>query len=203
MKIGIVGAGAVGATAAFAVVMSGTADEVVLVDLNEKLADAQAQDIAHAIPFAHPVPIHSGRYADLAGAGVVVLAAGVGQKPGETRLQLLERNAKVFETIIGETLAAAPEAILLVASNPVDAMTQLATKISGLPRQRVIGTGTVLDTARFRFLLGERLGLALAHRAVARGRRARRFRGSVVVGGACRRSAGRGRGPPSGTPADG
>jgi len=160
MKVGIVGAGAVGATAAFAVVMSGSAGEVVLVDLNEKLAAAQAQDIAHAIPFAHPVPIHSGTYADLAGSSVVVLAAGVGQKPDETRLQLLERNAKVFDAIIGKTLAAAPDAVLIVASNPVDAMTQLATKISGLPRGRVIGTGTMLDTARFRFLLGERLGLA-------------------------------------------
>lgn len=160
MKVGIVGAGAVGATAAFAIVMSGSASEIVMVDLNEKLAAAQAQDIAHAIPFAHPVPIHAGGYERLEGADVIVLAAGVGQKPGETRLQLLERNARVFEVIIGKALAAAPGAILLVASNPVDAMTQIAARISGLPRERVIGTGTVLDTARFRFLLGERLGMA-------------------------------------------
>jgi L-lactate dehydrogenase len=160
MKVGIVGAGAVGATAAFAIVMSGAASEIVLVDLNEKLAAAQAQDIAHAIPFAHPVPIHPGGYEALEGADVIVLAAGVGQKPGETRLQLLERNARVFEVIIGKALAAAPGAILMVATNPVDAMTQIATRISGLPRERVIGTGTVLDTARYRYLLGERLGMA-------------------------------------------
>jgi len=160
MKVGIVGAGAVGATAAFAIVMGGAASEVVLVDLNEKLAAAQAQDIAHAIPFAFPVPVHHGGYEALEGADVVVLAAGVGQKPGETRLQLLERNARVFEAIIGKALRFAPDAILLVASNPVDPMTQIAAHISGLPHGRVIGTGTVLDTARFRFLLGERLGMA-------------------------------------------
>ena len=160
MKVGIVGAGAVGATAAFAIVMSGAASELVIVDLNEKMAAAQAHDISHAIPFANPVPVHHGGYDMLKGAGVVVLAAGVGQKPGETRLQLLERNARVFQAIIPQALAAAPDAILVIATNPVDIMTQIATKISGLPRERVIGTGTMLDTARFRTLLGERLGMA-------------------------------------------
>lgn len=160
MKVGIVGAGAVGATAGFAIVMSGAASELVIVDINEKLAAAQARDISHAIPFASSIPVSHGGYDRLAGAGVVVLTAGVGQKPGETRLQLLERNARVFQSIIPQALAAAPAAILLIATNPVDVMTQIATRISGLPRERVIGTGTVLDTARFRTLLGQRLGLA-------------------------------------------
>ncbi|WP_029010352.1 L-lactate dehydrogenase [Azospirillum halopraeferens] len=159
MKIGIIGAGFVGSTAAFAMVMAGSASEIVLVDANEALARAQAHDIAHAIPFARPTVVRHGDYPELAGAGVVVLSAGVAQRPGETRLQLLERNARVFGAIIPRALAAAPDAILLVASNPVDVMTQVATRISGLPRSRVLGSGTVLDTARFRALLGERLGV--------------------------------------------
>ncbi|HYH17250.1 MAG TPA: L-lactate dehydrogenase [Azospirillum sp.] len=159
MKVGVVGAGAVGSTAAFAMVMRGVANEIVLVDGNEKLALAQAHDIAHAVPFAHATLVRHGDFAALAGAGIIVLAAGVGQKPGETRLELLERNARVFADIIPKALAAAPDAILLVATNPVDVMTQVATRISGLPRERVIGSGTILDTARFRALLGTRLGV--------------------------------------------
>jgi len=159
MKVGIVGAGFVGSTAAFAMAMNGAASEIVLVDFNEKLALAQAHDIAHAIPFAHAVVVRHGDYAELAGAGVIVLSAGVGQKPGETRLQLLERNAAVFADIIPRALAAAPDAVLLVATNPVDVMTQVATRISGLDPARVVGSGTILDTARFRALLGARLDL--------------------------------------------
>ncbi|MGQ9371846.1 L-lactate dehydrogenase [Azospirillum sp. A39] len=159
MKVGIIGGGFVGSTAAFAMVMAGSASEIVLVDANEKLAMAQAHDIAHAIPFAHPVVVRHGGYGELDGAGVVVLSAGVAQRPGETRLQLLERNARVFADIIPKALAAAPDAVLLVASNPVDVMTQVATRISGLPRCRVVGSGTVLDTARFRALIGQRLNV--------------------------------------------
>ena len=160
MKIGIVGAGMVGASAAYAMVMRGVGGEIVLVDLDTKLAEAQAQDITHATPFAFPVQVRAGQYRDLAGARVVVLAAGVGQKPGETRIQLLDRNAAVFERIIPQVLDMAPEAVLLVASNPVDIMTQIAAKVSGLPAHRVIGSGTILDTARFRTLLGEQLGIS-------------------------------------------
>lgn len=159
MKVGIVGAGFVGSTAAFAMVTTGAASEIVLVDANAALAKSQAQDIAHAIPFTHAVAVHAGPYAALEGAGVVVLSAGVGQKPGETRLDLLERNARVFAEVIPAVLAAAADAVLLVATNPVDVMTQIATRISGLPPHRVIGSGTVLDTARFRALLGARLGV--------------------------------------------
>lgn len=159
MKVGIVGAGFVGSTAAFAMVMTGAASEIVLVDANEALARSQAQDIAHAVPFARPVTVHAGPYAALEGAGIVVLSAGVGQKPGETRLDLLERNARIFGDVIPAVLAAAPDAVLLIATNPVDVMTQIATRISGLPPRRVIGSGTVLDTARFRALLAERLSV--------------------------------------------
>jgi len=160
MKVGIVGAGQVGATAAFAMVLRGAASEVVLVDRNADLARAQAEDILHATPFSHPARVRAGDYADLAGAGVVALAAGVAQREGETRLALLERNAAVFSAIIPAVLAAAPEAILLVASNPLDVMTEIAARISGLPEGRVIGSGTILDSARFRALLGAHLDVS-------------------------------------------
>ncbi|MCT8162017.1 L-lactate dehydrogenase [Pseudoruegeria sp. SHC-113] len=160
MKIGIVGTGLVGSSAAYAIALLGTASEIVLVDHAPKLARAQAEDIAHAMPFAAPVVVRAGGYGDLAGAGVVILAAGVNQQPGETRLQLLDRNAEVFRAIVGEVLAVAPEAILVVATNPVDLMTYAAQKLSGLPPARVIGSGTILDTARFRSLIGSHLGIA-------------------------------------------
>ena len=160
MKIGIVGAGMVGSSAAYAMALHGIGNEIVLIDLNEKLALAQAQDISHATPFASTVILRAGNYSDLDGAAVVILSAGVSQKPGETRLQLLERNSAVFKSVIGGVLAAAPDAILLVASNPVDVMTQISTRISGLPAKRVIGSGTILDTARFRSLLGAHLGVS-------------------------------------------
>jgi len=160
MKVGIVGAGMVGSAAANALVLRGAASEVVLVDKDAKRAVAEAQDIMHATPFAYVSRVGAGDYDDLEAARVVILAAGVSQRPGETRLELLERNAEVFAEIVPRVLAAAPEAILLVATNPVDVMTQIATRVSGLEPGRVIGSGTILDTARFRALLGEHLGLS-------------------------------------------
>lgn len=160
MKVAIVGAGNVGSSAAYALVLRGAASEVVLVDQDEKLAAAHAEDVLHATPFASAVRVRSGPMAALDGAGIVVLTAGVGQRPGETRLALLQRNADVFRAIVPEVRSAAPDALLLVATNPVDVMTQVATRISGLPPARVVGSGTILDTARFRALLGERLGVA-------------------------------------------
>lgn len=160
MKIGIIGTGMVGSAAAFSLVMRGGCDEIVLVDYNRKLAEAQAQDILHATPFAHAPRVRAGEYADLAGSGVIILAAGVGQKPGETRLHLLERNAQVFATIIPEVMAVCPDAILLVATNPVDVMTDIALRIAKLPPERVIGSGTILDTARFRALVADHLALS-------------------------------------------
>ncbi len=124
------------------------------------LARAQAEDIAHAVPFASATLVDAGDWDDLAGSGVVVIAAGVSQQPGETRLALLSRNAAVFRDVIAHVRAAAPDAILLIASNPVDVMTQITARLSGLPAQRVIGSGTILDTARFRSLVGRHLGIS-------------------------------------------
>ncbi|MGA0541643.1 L-lactate dehydrogenase [Neotabrizicola sp. VNH66] len=160
MRIGIVGAGAVGAQAAFAIACDGAAREIILCDRNPALARAQAEDIAHAVPFLSPVILRAGEIAELEGAGLIILAAGVSQKSGETRLALLERNAAVFAEILGQIAQAAPEAILLVATNPVDIMTDIATRLSGLPPGRVIGSGTILDTARFRSLLSRHIGIA-------------------------------------------
>ena len=155
MKVGIVGCGFVGSSAAYAITLAGVANELVLVDINGTLARSQAEDILHATPFSSPVRIQAGDYATLEGAEIVILACGVGQRPRETRLDLLKRNARVFELVIPKVVKSTPETILLVASNPVDVITHMATAIAGIPSQRVIGSGTILDTARFRTLLAE------------------------------------------------
>ena len=165
-KIGIVGRGFVGATAAYAMVMRGVGREIVLVDLNVQRAEAEANDIRHAIPFAHPMTIRAGDYADLSGSLVVVITAGVNQKPGETRLQLLERNAAVFRQIVPAILEHAPQAKLVVATNPVDITTHLTAHLAralGASPGSVFGSGTTLDTARFRTLLGQKIGVDPQH----------------------------------------
>jgi L-lactate dehydrogenase len=137
-----------------------------LVDMNVSRAQAEANDILHAVPFAHPLQVRAGQYEDLAGSRVVIVAAGVGQKPGETRLQLLERNAAVFRAVIPSILQNAPEAVLLIATNPVDVMTDVAARIAepfGVPGSRVLGSGTTLDTARFRALVGNHFGVDARH----------------------------------------
>jgi L-lactate dehydrogenase len=156
----------VGATAGYALVMQGVGREIVLVDKNRARAVAEADDIRHAVPFAHPLNIHAGEFADLAGCRVVVVCAGVGQKPGETRLHLLKRNAEVFHEIVPAILKQAPEAVLVVATNPVDVMTHLAARFAaecGVPAGRVLGSGTTLDTARFRSLLAGHCGVDPHH----------------------------------------
>src|SRR6185295_10603903 len=166
MKVGIVGCGFVGATAGYAMVMQGVGRELVLVDKNAARANAEADDIRHAVPFAHPLNIRAAGYEDLAGSRVVLLCAGVGQKPGETRLQLLERNAAVFREVVPAVLQHAPEAVLVVATNPVDVMTHLVAQFAaryGVPGGRVLGSGTTLDTARFRSLLGSHCGVDSHH----------------------------------------
>ncbi len=160
MKVGIVGSGFVGSTAGYTLVLKGVVSELVLIDLNARAAQAHAEDILHATPFARAVRVVAGDYSLLDQADVVVLCCGVGQRPGETRLQLLERNAAVFSGVVGQVLRYAKDPILLVASNPVDIMTHVTVKLSGLPPGRVIGSGTILDTARFRALLGEHLGVS-------------------------------------------
>jgi L-lactate dehydrogenase len=126
MKIGIVGCGMVGSTSAFVLVMNGVGREIILVDLNRARAEADANDILHAVPFAHPLTVRAGDYADLSGCRVVVIAAGVAQRPDETRLHLLQRNVTVFEQVVPSILRYAGEAVLVVLSNPVDIMTHLA-----------------------------------------------------------------------------
>jgi len=166
MKIGIVGCGMVGSASAFALVMQGVGREIVLVDLNKARAEAEANDIHHAVPFAHPLSIRAGDYADLAGARVVVIAAGVAQKPGETRLQLLQRNAAVLGQVVPSILDHAPDTVLLVVSNPVDILTHLAAHFAAeraVPHTRVFGSGTMLDTARFRTLVGRHFDVDPQH----------------------------------------
>ncbi len=160
MKVGIVGAGSVGAATAFALMMRGIARKITLVDINKERAWAEATDIAHAAPFAYANKVKSGDYDDLCGCEVVVITAGANQKPGETRTDLLERNVKIFAKIIPNIVANAPTSTLLVATNPVDVMTEVALKLSGFPKERVIGSGTILDTARFRTDLGYHLGVS-------------------------------------------
>jgi L-lactate dehydrogenase len=166
MKVGIIGAGQVGSTTAYAMVMRGIGREIILVDTDLNRARAQAADILHAVPFAHPLKISAGDYADLVNSQVVIITAGVAQQTGETRLDLLRRNAEIFKDIVPEVLQHAPGTILLVATNPVDVMTHLTAKFASeldLPSNRVIGSGTTLDTARFRTLLGQHLGVDPQH----------------------------------------
>ena len=166
MKVGIVGAGQVGATTAYALVMRGIGREVLLVDTNQARAQAEADDILHAVPFAHPLKVAAGGYKDLDGSQVVIITAGVAQKPGETRMELLQRNADIFKQIVPQILQNAPQAILVVATNPVDVLTHLTARYAAahdVPSCRVIGSGTTLDTARFRALLGQHLGVDPHH----------------------------------------
>ncbi|MCB1537658.1 MAG: L-lactate dehydrogenase [Alphaproteobacteria bacterium] len=163
MKIGVVGTGFVGSACANACVLRGVGTGLTLVDHNPDLAAAQAEDILHATPFARSMPVRAGGYDDLAGCGIVMIAAGVNQKPGETRLDLLKRNADIFADMVPRIIGAAPGATLLVATNPVDIMTHITTKmaeVAGLSPNRVIGSGTMLDTARFRALLGQAFGVS-------------------------------------------
>ncbi|GAB4510023.1 MAG: L-lactate dehydrogenase [Anaerolineae bacterium] len=167
MKIGIVGSGMVGSTAAYAMVMQGVGREIVLVDYNKDRAEAEADDIFHAVPFANPLEIRDGDYPDLEGCQVVIIAAGVGQKSDqETRLELLGRNAAVFKQIVPQILDHAPAAKLVVATNPVDVMTHITAHYAaeyGVQSSRVIGSGTTLDTARFRSLIGRHVGVDSRH----------------------------------------
>ena len=156
-KCAVIGTGFVGATAAYTLATSGLFSELILLDVNRAKAEGEAADISHGVSFAQPCAVHAGDYQDLKDCGLVILAAGANQKPGETRIDLLHRNEVILKSILDAVLAVAPDCILLVVSNPVDLLTYLAQKLSGLPACRVIGTGTVLDTARLKYLVGQYL----------------------------------------------
>ena len=158
-RVAVVGTGHVGTTFAYALLMSGLAAEIVLVDVDRERAEGEAMDLNHAVPFTRPTHVWAGDVSDCAGAVVTVFAAGVGQKPGETRLDLLRRNAAIVGDLTAAVAEANPDGILLIATNPVDVLTDVALERSGLPAARVIGSGTILDTARFRYLLGRHVGL--------------------------------------------
>ncbi|MDR1366679.1 MAG: L-lactate dehydrogenase [Puniceicoccales bacterium] len=160
MKIGIVGSGFVGSATAFQLAMSGTAHEVLLIDKDAARAEAEAIDISHATPCAHCNRIHSGDYNDLVDSDIVILTAGANQKPGQTRLDLLKINAQIFKEIVPQIIKYAPNAILLVASNPADVMTEITLKLSGLPKSRIICSGTLLDSSRFCVELSKFLGIS-------------------------------------------
>lgn len=155
VRIAVVGAGNVGATFAYTLLMSGLASEIVLIDANHAKAEGEAMDLNHSVPLTQPTRIWAGNYEDCAGATVTVITAGSNQKPGETRLDLLQRNIAILRQIVEATVQNNPKGLLLIATNPVDILAYAAWKISGLPAQRVIGSGTILDTARFRYLLSQ------------------------------------------------
>ena len=156
-KVAVVGCGFVGSASAFALMESGLFSEMVLIDVNKEKAEGEALDISHGLPFAKPVQIYAGDYKDTEDAAVVVVTAGAGQKPGETRLDLVKKNVGIFKSIIPEIAKYNTEGILLIVANPVDILTYAAAKLSGFPENRVFGSGTVLDTARLKYLLGEHL----------------------------------------------
>lgn len=154
-KVVVVGAGQVGATICFALTMSSLASTIVLVDVNSGLAEGHAMDLNHGLSFVQPVRIFAGNYSDCKGADIVVVTSGTAQKPGETRLDLVRKNTEIFKDIIPEITAHEPKTLLIV-SNPVGILTYVALKVSHFTMNRVIGSGTTLDTARFRFLLSRR-----------------------------------------------
>ncbi len=156
-KCAIIGCGNVGATTAFSLMKSGLFSEMVLIDIDKEKAKGEAEDLNHALPFLAPMEIYAGDYSDLKNAGIVIIAAGVAQKPGETRLQLVQENTAVFKNVIGGICRYNKECILLPITNPVDILTEVTRRISGFDPARVIGSGTVLDTARLKYLLGKRL----------------------------------------------
>lgn len=156
-KIGIVGCGNVGATIAYTIMESGLFTEMALIDANIAKARGEAMDLNHCLPFLAPMRIYPGDYSALADASIIVIAAGAGQKQGETRLDLLRRNLTIFEDIVHRITTVNDECMLLVVSNPVDILTYFTHKLSGFPASRVIGSGTVLDTARLKYLVGSKL----------------------------------------------
>ncbi|RLQ97481.1 L-lactate dehydrogenase [Falsibacillus albus] len=153
-KIALIGTGFVGSSYAFAMLNQGIAQELIMIDVNKDKALGDAMDLSHGLSFSSPMKIRSGEYRDCADADIVVITAGANQKPGETRLDLVEKNLKIFKSIVDSVMESGFNGIFLIATNPVDILTYATWKFSGLPKEQVIGSGTILDTARFRYLLG-------------------------------------------------
>ena len=158
-KCAIIGCGNVGATIAFSLIESGLFSQMVLIDIDRARAEGEAADLGHGVPFHAPLEIFAGDYCDLVDAGLIIIAAGAAQKAGETRLDLVRKNTAIFRTIVKNIVEYNKEAILLIVTNPVDILTEVTRRLSGFPAARVIGSGTVLDTARLKFLLGRHLGV--------------------------------------------
>lgn len=158
-KCAMVGCGFVGASSAFSLMQSSLFSDMVLIDANTDRAEGEAMDLSHGLPFAQPMEIYAGSYDDVSGCGLVIITAGASQKPGETRLDLVKKNVGIFKQIIPEIVKHNQECTLLIVSNPVDILTYTALKLSGFPANRVIGSGTVLDTARLKYLIGRRFGV--------------------------------------------
>lgn len=156
-KVAVIGTGFVGSSSAFALMESGLFTEMVLIDADKNRAEGEALDISHGLPFARPMKIAAGDYDDIVDAAIIVVTAGAGQKPGETRLDLVKKNVAIFKSIIPEIAKRNCKGILLIVANPVDILTQVAVKLSGFPENRVFGSGTTLDSARLKYLLGEHL----------------------------------------------
>lgn len=158
-KAAVIGCGFVGAASAFSLMQSSLFSELVLLDADQDRAEGEALDISHGLPFSRPMKIYAGNYDDIADASVIIITAGANQKPEETRLDLVQKNVRIFKSIIPEITKRNFQGILLIVANPVDILTYAALKLSGYPKNRVIGSGTVLDTARLKYLLGEHLGV--------------------------------------------
>ena len=158
-KAAIIGCGFVGSSSAFALMQSGLFSEMVLIDADINRAEGEALDISHGLPFAKPMKIYAGSYDDIADAAIIIVTAGAGQKPGETRLDLVKKNVAIFKSIIPEIAKRDFNGILLIVANPVDILTFVSAKLSKLPENRVFGSGTVLDSARLKYLLGEHLNI--------------------------------------------
>lgn len=158
-KISIIGAGFVGSASAYALMIQSLASEIVIVDIDKDKAEGEAMDLAHGASFVKSVNVISGDYEDTKDSDIVVITAGIGQKPGETRLDIINKNLKVFNQIVPEIVKYSPNSILLVVSNPVDILTHITYKLSGFPKNRVIGSGTVLDTSRLKYMLGDHFNL--------------------------------------------
>ena len=156
-KAALIGCGFVGTSIAFSLVQKGIFSELVLIDANEKKAEGEAMDLSHGLPFTKPMEIKAGGYEDIADCAMIIITAGANQKPGETRLDLVHKNVEIYKSIIPKIVEKNQEATLLIVSNPVDIMTYVALKLSGYPSHKVIGSGTVLDTARLKYLLSRHL----------------------------------------------